>query len=202
MQPPVILVPGIGDDERKLRMLVRRLQQAGRQPIAISPQPSDGSAPIDTLARLLADAISDALGPDQPLDLFGFSMGGLICRYYLQQLGGLWRTRRFVTLASPHRGTWVAYRYPGRAAARQMRPYSPFLVALNAEMHLEQVAFTFLWSPLDLTVLPASNSALPVGRSVRVLSPMHGTLLYDPNVLRQVAACLDDDVDGEAKTAA
>ena len=126
MQPPVILVPGIGDDERKLRMLVRRLQQAGRQPIAISPQPSDGSAPIDTLARLLADAISDALGPDQPLDLFGFSMGGLICRYYLQQLGGLWRTRRFVTLASPHRGTWVAYRYPGRAAARQMRPYSPF----------------------------------------------------------------------------
>lgn len=194
MQPPVILVPGIGDDERKLRMLVRRLQQAGRQPIALSPQPSDGSAPIDTLARLLADAISDALGPDQPLDLFGFSMGGLICRYYLQQLGGLSRTRRFVTLASPHRGTWVAYRYPGRPAARQMRPHSPFLAALNAEMHLlEQVAFASLWSPLDMTILPASNSALPVGRSVRVLSPMHGTLLYDPNVLRQVAACLNAD---------
>jgi len=196
MQPPVILVPGIGDDESKLHMLAAQLQQAGRRPIALAPQPSDGTAPIEALARLLADAIDDALGPEQPFDLFGFSVGGIICRYYLQRLGGLPRTRRFVTLASPHRGTWMAFRYPARPAPRQMRPHSAFLADLNAELHaLAQVEFTSIWSPLDLTIVPASSSALPVGRSVRVLSPLHGMLLYDLNVLRRVTVCLNGETD-------
>lgn len=196
MQLPVILVPGIGDDESKLHMLVAQLQQAGRSPIALAPQPSDGTAPIEALARLLADAVDDALGPEQPFDLFGFSMGGIISRYYLQRLGGLPRTRRFVTLASPHQGTWMAYLYPGRPAPRQMRPHSPFLADLNADLQqLAQVEFMSIWSPLDLTIVPASSSALPVGRSVRILSPLHGMLLDDPNVLRRVTACLNGETE-------
>jgi len=197
VNPPVILVPGIGDNERKLRVFVPWLEKAGRTAVAIAPQPSDGTAPIEALADLLAAGIDKAIGQESQIDLFGFSMGGIVCRYYLQRLGGLARTRRFVTLASPHRGTWMALRYPTRPAPRQMRHHSAFLENLNAELHLlEQVDFTSMWTPLDLTILPASNSALPVGRSVRVLSPFHSTLLYDTGVLRKATAFLNGDGGG------
>lgn len=196
MKPPVILTPGIGDNERKLRVFVPWLEKAGRTVIAVAPQPSDGTAPIEALADLLAAAIDKAAGPESQIDLFGFSMGGIVCRYYLQRLGGLARTRRFVTLASPHRGTWMAWRYPTRPAPRQMQPHSAFLEGLNAELHLlERVDFTSMWSPFDLTIVPASSSALPVGRSVHVLSPFHSTLLYDPGVLRKATAYLNGEGD-------
>ncbi len=195
MPLPIVLVPGIGDDERKVRMLAARVEKAGRRPLAIAPQPSDGTVSIETLAQLLSERIDAALGAEAPFDLFGFSMGGIVSRCYLQQMGGLARVRRFVTLATPHRGTWLAFRYPSLPAVQQMRPSSAFLTALNDEMHLlEQIAFTSLWSPLDLTIMPASSSALPVGRSLRVISPWHGTLLYDPNVLRQAMAALNGEL--------
>lgn len=194
MNEPTILVPGFKDDARILRPLVNFLKKAQLEPYPISPQPSDGSVSIDVLAAQLAEQVNAIVGPEQPINLVGFSMGGLICRAYVQKLGGVTRTRRLVTVATPHQGTWTAYTY-NRPACLQMRPGSPFLVELNEDISaLEQVQFSSIWSPLDLTILPATSSCLMVGEILSILSPFHGTLLFDPRVLRLVATVLQQPV--------
>jgi triacylglycerol lipase len=188
VQCPVVLTPGYQDNERKLSWLAAHLERSGLQPIVISPQPTDASVGIDTLAMALAEQIELRLGPDQPFDYFGFSMGGLIGRYYLQRLGGAKRMRRLVTLATPHRGTWTARLVPSRPALAQMYPESDFLTDLNQDLTLlVEHDFMAFWTPFDLTVTPAYHAYLPTLPATRLFSPFHGTLLHDPIVLREVA---------------
>ncbi len=194
-----ILVPGFGDDTGILRGLERYLREAGVAAYAISPQPSNGAVGIEVLAQQLATTIKQQFSATTRLNLIGFSMGGLICRSYLQQCGGVARTERLITVATPHQGTWTAYTY-NRPACVQMRPGSAFLAALNRDLTaLQQVHFTSIWTPLDLTILPATSSYLPVGEMIQVWSPFHYTLLLDPRILQIIATRLrerDEDRKG------
>jgi triacylglycerol lipase len=188
---PVVLTPGYHDDARKLSWLASSMRLSGLQPVIISPQPSDASVGIDDLARKLAVEIEEQLGPTQPFDFFGFSMGGLIGRYYLQRLGGAQRMRRLVTLATPHRGSWTARLLPSRPALAQMYPGSDFLADLNQDLTLlAERDFMAFWTPFDLSVTPAYNCYLPGLPSMRLYSPFHATLLHDPIVLREVVNAL------------
>ena len=182
-----ILVPGFSDQASFLRPLERALRRKGLDAHVVSPQPSDGCVGIDVLAAALVAEIERTVPAAQPLNLFGFSMGGLICRTYLQRLDGLARTRRLVTLATPHQGTYAAYLY-NRPACFQMRPGSEFLADLNRDVdQLAQIYVASIWTPLDLTILPPASSMLPVGEMVPILSPFHRTLVYDPRVVAVVA---------------
>jgi triacylglycerol lipase len=184
---PIVLTPGYLDDERKLSWLASFMRRSGLHPIIISPQPTDASVGIDVLATILAAEIERQLGPVQPFHFFGFSMGGLIGRYYLQRLGGHERMRRLVTLATPHRGSWTARLLPTRPALAQMYPGSDFLADLNQDLSL-LVAHDFIafWTPFDLSVTPPYNCYLPSLPAVRLYSPFHATLTHDPVVLRAV----------------
>jgi triacylglycerol lipase len=185
-----ILVPGWLDNVRTLGRLRTFLELAGHKAVICSPQPSDGTAPIPRLAQQLADFIDGGFAPGEPVNLFGFSMGGLINRYYLQKMDGWRRVRKFVTAASPHRGTMTA-KLATLQAALQMRPDSEFILDLNSDLTaLERVQFTSIWSPFDLTIVPANSSVLPVGKAKRVWSPAHGVMMYDPNVMRVIAQVL------------
>lgn len=185
-----ILVPGWLDNVRTLGRLRTFLELAGHKAVICSPQPSDGSAPIPRLSQQLADFIDGGFAADEPINLFGFSMGGLINRYYLQKMDGWRRVRKFVTAASPHRGTMTA-KLATYQAALQMRPDSEFILDLNSDLSvLERVQFTSIWSPFDLTIVPANSSVLPVGKTRRVWSPAHGVMMYDPNVMRVIAQVL------------
>ena len=188
---PIVLTPGFYDDAKKLSSLVNLLRRNGLEPVTISPQPSDGSVGIDTLAVKLAQEIDIRLGSDQPIQFFGFSMGGLIGRYYVQELGGAKRVRRLLTLATPHRGSWTARLLPPRPALLQMYPDSEFLTELNRDVTpLIEYNFKALWTPFDLSVTPAYNCYLPSLPARRIYSPFHGTLLRDPIVLREIVRCL------------
>lgn len=193
-QLPVVLVPGFRDDARKVSYLARRLKAAGATPIAISPQPSDGRAPLEELARQLATAIAEKLGDGGRFRLFGFSMGGLIGRYYIQQLGGVARVQKFVTLATPNRGSWMGRVYPHLQACAQMTPDSPFLTQLNADLSaLARVRYTSIWSRFDLTIVPASSSRLPIGTMIPLNFPVHGWLLRDARVVDVVVQALTEE---------
>lgn len=187
-----VLVPGWLDNDRTLTRLRTFLELNGVRAVICSPQPSDGSAPIERLAEQLAAFIESGFGPEEPVNLFGFSMGGLIHRVYLQQMEGWRRVRKFVTVATPHRGTMTA-RLASHQGAIQMRPDSEFILQLNRDLSaLERVQFTSVWSPLDLTIVPANSSILPVGKARRIWSPAHGIMMYDPNVMRVVAGLLKE----------
>lgn len=185
-----ILVPGFNDDTLILQPLVDYLQREALQPIALSPQPSNGTVSIEILAQQLAKLIEQRVSPKQRLNLVGFSMGGLVCRVYLQQLGGARRSDRLVTVATPHQGTWSAYSF-NRPACVEMRPGSQFLAQLNGDLTaLRTIAVTSIWTPFDITIMPAVNSYLGVGDFISVLSPFHQLMLMDSRVLRVIADTL------------
>ncbi|MFN8440722.1 MAG: alpha/beta fold hydrolase [Caldilineaceae bacterium] len=170
--------------------MARHLQTNGWQASVVSPQPSDGSVGIEVLAQSLAETIDSALSKEQPLALVGFSMGGLICRYYAQQLDQGRRTQQLITLSTPHQGTYAAYLFD-RPAPLQMRPGSQFLQELNQDLSLlKKMHFTSMWTPFDLTILPAHSSRMPVGDMVQIRTLIHRFVVDDRRVWRAVAECL------------
>lgn len=186
----MLLVHGIWKSGRAFRAMARYLEQRGFAVHTIDLVPNDGRAPIETLARQVEAFVEARLPQGSPLDLVGFSMGGVVSRYYLQRLGGIERVRRFVTISSPHHGTLTAYlrRLPG---ALQMRPKSEFLRDLNSDVHqLDRIDVTSIWTPLDLMILPSDSSRLPIGREILVAAPVHALMLHDRRSLRAVADAL------------
>lgn len=187
---PVLLVHGIWRSGATFGRMSRYLRERGFAVHAIDLVPSDGTVGLEALASQIAAYVDAELSPGSALDLVGFSMGGVVSRYYVQRLGGVERVRRLVTVSSPHHGTATAYltRRPGGV---QMRPESPFLAELNGDLAaLERVDFTSIWTPLDLMIVPADSSRLPLGREVLVAAPLHGLMLHDPRALRAVAEAL------------
>lgn len=187
---PTILVPGWLDNENTLSRLAAHLNKYGQDAHVCSPQPSDGTVPVDELACTLGEFIDARFGPDSPINLMGFSMGGLITRTYIQHREGWKRVQKFVTVATPHRGTLTA-QFMSRPAARQMRPRSSFIRELNRDLtFLARMQFTSIWSPLDTMIVPASSSLLPVGAMRRIISPAHVLMPYDPQIMRAVLDAL------------
>lgn len=190
---PVVLVPGYRDNEHKMRYVEAALAEAGFQVHSLSPQPSDGTVGIDQLAQRLAQQIEETFDPGVRCDYVGFSMGGLIGRYYLQQLGGTARVTHFITVATPHRGTLTAQALGHYPALHQMTPDSDFLAQLNSDLeHLEQTNFRAVWTPFDLSVTPPANAYLPDFPHYRVWSPFHATMLMDPWVVRLLVNLLQE----------
>ena len=140
----------------------------------------------------LQTRIDDLFPKEQPLDFVAFSMGGLVCRYYLQRLGGLERTGRFVTISTPHRGSWLAWLL-FNTGGRQMRPGSPFLrdLARDAD-RLEATRFTSLWTPLDVMIVPSNSSVIPEARCRKIWCLMHPLMVLEPRCLRAAAQSLRD----------
>lgn len=189
--PPVILVHGIHSSSRDLTRLARHLEREGREVFLIDFTHSDGRIALDELAQELARFI-EARVPAGPFDLVGFSMGGLISRYYVQRLAGAGRVAHFVTLAAPHQGTALAglNRLPG---VLQMRRGSEFLRELERDREaLAQIKFTSFYTPLDLMILPARSSELPQARNVRIWALVHPSLILEKRCLRAISAALDE----------
>lgn len=184
---PVILIPGWLDNADKMNAMNAFLRSQGFRAETVSPQPSDGSVPIEQLATQALDEINMRIGADAAFDYVGFSMGGIIGRFILHLLGARSRIRRFVTISSPHRGVIGAH-LAWQPALRQMHRGSALMQELNLHLtDLEAIPFLSIWTPLDLTVIPANSSVLPVGRAQKIVNPAHALMVYDPRVQRAVA---------------
>ncbi|MEO1298303.1 MAG: triacylglycerol lipase [Cyanobacteria bacterium J06636_16] len=188
---PVLLIHGIGDTTRVFDRMVAYLRDRDWTDIhAINLVPNNGDVGLDQLAKQVKAYVDTHMTHAAKIDLLGFSMGGIVSRYYVQRLGGIQRVQRFITLSSPHNGTWTAYFRSG-PGVQQMRPNSPFLNDLNQTMHeLKQVDFSSLWTPCDLMILPASSSHLPVGQVQTFSVLLHPLMLVDRRSLAAVAEAL------------
>ncbi|NIJ52217.1 esterase/lipase family protein [Dyadobacter arcticus] len=137
----LILVHGFMDTGRRMAWMSRRLRALGWKVLVPSLQRSNGTETIEKLAEHLRLYIIENTLESERTDLVAFSMGGLVCRYYLQRLGGLARTDRFITIATPHNGTLAAYFLP-IVGVKQMRPQSAFLDNLNSDINqLQRLVF-------------------------------------------------------------
>jgi len=189
--PPLVLVHGLFDTPRLFDSLRRRL--AGRRsPLLVPHLPHGlGSVPLEDLAALLGSHIEAAFGPDQAVDLMGFSMGGVIGRVWIQLEGGHRRTRRFTSVASPQRGTLAAVPWPRwpLAGIADMKPGSDLLRRLASQPEpLQQIECCSFYCPTDLTVFPGWEAVLPVGPRLPLPVWWHNRLMAEPGSLDPVVA--------------
>jgi triacylglycerol lipase len=169
------------------------LERRGHPVHALDLVPNTGGVSLPELALQLESYVSAHFSEEQRLDIVGFSMGGLVSRYYMQRLGGIQRVRRFVAIGTPHRGTWTAYLW-SNPGIRDMRPGSAFLEDLNRDIEqFESISFTSIWTPFDLMIVPYTSSRARVGRSFQVRTLIHALLIVDPRVLQLVAGILSDE---------
>lgn len=191
---PVLLVHGIHDSAASMRVMGQWLRHRGWEVYDLSLAPNDGKAPLEELAGQVDTFVSTTFLRGRKFDIVAFSMGGIVCRYYLQRMSGARRVDRFVQISSPNHGTWMAslFSQPG---CIQMRRRSQFLNSLNADLsELTQIQFTTIWTPLDLVILPARSSVMPVGRNVRVWVLAHPLMVLQPAVFRRIEGALSQKV--------
>jgi triacylglycerol lipase len=187
---PVLLLHGLCDTARLFRRLKRHLEEREWEVHILEFVPNNGTAGLEMLAQQVHDYVAGTFAPGQSIDLLGFSMGGIVGRYYLQRLGGLSRVHRFITISSPHQGTWTAYLLR-RKGVRQMRPNSGFLKDLDSDSaRFEGGRFTSIWTPTDLMIVPAKSSVIPHAKTVRIVVTHHARMAGNHRVMRAVEAGL------------
>ena len=158
--PPVILVHGFGHNRSAWLYLARHLRQSGISTVeTFDYNPLADDVPtLGAALRHRVDALRRRTGADR-VDLIGHSMGGIVCRWMIQECGGWDLVRTCVTVSSPHQGTrWAAFG-PGRVA-HQLRPQSPVIQRLARTLRPSGVRWISYYSNIDALVMPATSARL------------------------------------------
>lgn len=182
----IVLVHGFGDSGRRFVHLQRRLDAAGHHCHCPTLKPADARHGIADLAQKLAASIDAQLSPATRFAVVGFSMGCLIARTYLQQLGGANRACAFFAISGPHQGSWLAYGYPGQGC-REMRRGSHFLQQLAQSVEsLSPLPLFAYRTPFDLMVLPSRSAHWPQARNRVVPTLLHRCMVSSKLVAEDI----------------
>ncbi len=182
----VVMVHGIFEDGVAFNPLRRRLERHGVECFVPQMKPADARTGLEVLAKGLKDEIDAEFGAEDPIAIVAFSMGGLVSRYYLQELGGAERCEQFITISSPHHGTKMAYTYFGEGA-RQMRPGSQFLRDLEAtENILGEMPIISYRTPMDLIIRPTGSPIWERAENRSHVVAMHPLMLHTRTVLDDI----------------
>ena len=194
---PLVLVHGLWDTPRLFVRLVQHLDQPER-PLLIPHLPHGlGVVPLRQLASQLDRHIQDRFGAEVMVDLLGFSMGGVVGRIWLQELGGAARTSQFFSVGSPQQGTLAALPIPRRllAGAADMKIGSSLLRDLRSGSDaLDALQCRSYFCRWDLMVCPGWRAVLPMGsrRALPVLT--HQQLMSHSSALEPIARDLRESV--------
>lgn len=192
---PVVMVHGYGEPGWYFMYgIYRDLRKNDWQalyPISLFPNIND----IKEQAKLVASKI-DLAKKEQgvnKVDYVCHSMGGLIGRHYIQEMRGANNIDHFVSIATPHYGTQVAWLGIGEAA-KQMRPGSDFLSKLNAGNPIYgSIKYTSIWTKTDEIVIPSENAVLRGSRIMPDIKNVgHFLILWSDETYKQVKEALTD----------
>ena len=181
-QRTIVLVHGYLANRSTLLPLATYLRLRGLKPVlAYDYRSSDG---IEQAAIGLRDFLKRSVRGGR-IDLVCHSLGGVVARCYLQELGGARRVDRCITLSSPHRGTYNAYWVPSRVG-RELRPDSELLARLEATRdRAAEVRFTSIVAGSDNIILPRVFAG---GEDLVHLPDLgHIGMLFSPRVFSAVA---------------
>jgi len=185
-----VLVHGIFDTGRIFAVMGRALERRGYICHAPSLRPRGGLKPLEHWADQLAAVVDREVPAAEKFHLIGFSMGGMVGRYFVQRRGGGARLGRLVTISTPHHGSRTAQLLP-TPGSRQLRPDSDFVADLNRDVDtLAAYGFTSLWTRFDLMVVPARSSVIAPAQCREFAVPLHALMLLDRRVIAAVAAAL------------
>lgn len=182
----VVLVHGIFEDGQAFDSLKRRLETHGVKCYVPKLKPNNGRGGLEVAAENLKADIEAEFGENEKFALVSFSMGGLISRYYLQNLGGAERCESFITISTPHHGTAVAHLFPTKGS-EQMRPGSPFLRDLaENEESLGNIPVVSYRTPMDMIILPTKSSVWDRAENHSMPVSLHPLMLHSKPVLDDI----------------
>lgn len=173
----VVFVHGFFASAGVFRPMRRHLHDAGLVSASFSYVPG---VSISRIAKKLA-ALVDALPKDRRVHLVGHSLGGLVSRWYVQELGGHERVAQTISLASPFAGTERANLVPLLVGA-DLATYSAVLDRLRARARTFDVPHTSIVGDSDWVVVPNHSAMFPHGDVVVLPGRGHNALLYDDAV--------------------
>ena len=182
----IVLVHGFLNRGGILRGLAGHLTAAGHTCFLPSLKPCDARCGLPALADQLDQYINASLADGSRLAIVGFSMGAMVARYYLQELGGYRRANAYFSICGPHAGTISAYIYPS-AGAYQMRPGSEFLTQLDQTAdRLADMPITCYWTPYDLMIRPLESARWSRAEHVRLPALIHSLMVFDRRLYRDI----------------
>ena len=190
---PLVLVHGLWDRPRVFHRLIQAMDQPQRDLLVPHLPHGLGGVPLRQLAHRLDREILNRFGSETTLDLLGFSMGGIISRIWLQDLGGAARTRRFFSVGSPHQGTITAQPIPRSllAGAADMKIGSQLLHHLQLRSdQLSIVQCHSFFCRWDLMVCPGWRAVLPQGSIQDIPVLTHQQLMTHPLALNILCQAL------------
>ena len=153
-------------------------------PATIYRYDCSGFVSFEELGGQLATAIRSR---GAPVNLVGYSMGGLVIRS-AHLVDSSLPIRRAAFMNSPHGGSWLACLLP-LAGVRQMRPFDPYMKRLAA--HTWDVPTLTIWNPVDGIIVPGRNTRWDgAGEHVRCGVPIHYWPILSKPLQRRVVEFL------------
>lgn len=190
---PVLLLPGFLMPASSFGMMKVSLQEAGYGHFKVLdrwPWFSDINEFADQ-GKFFADRLRRRTGASH-IELLGHSMGGLVGRVMIQNLGYAEHVNHYVSMGTPHHGTVMgSFATLYANSALQMTPGSAFLKALNAhEGAPSAIKYTSLHAGLDEIVLPHTSVDLAGATNVEIPNVFHIPMPMMPEVCRATVAAL------------
>ena len=187
-----LIIDGIWGSHRRWERLRSRIaKEVG--PCTIWRYDNSGRVSIEALAKALSSQLRQL---DVPVNLIGYSMGGLVIREALRQSPES-KVKKVALLNSPNHGSAAAFFVP-LSACREMRPGSAFLRQLNAAPWTYPTLVT--WCPYDLMVFPGSSGRWDKANVLlRTDVPMHLWPVFSVEIHRSITAFLSSKDDTLAR---
>ena len=192
---PVLLVHGFGHNRSGWTRLEQRLARRGFGCVySVNYNPFRHDVPeIASELGTQIERVRDATGAAS-VNVVGHSLGGVLLRWYVQELGGDEVVDTAITVASPHEGTRAAL-FGRNRTAHELRPGSWLMRRLADGARPMDVQWVALYSNLDVLVQPASSAMLrdPVleARNVLVKDRGHIAIMASSKTLDIIVAALD-----------
>ena len=186
---PIILIHGLWNTSSIFSSITSKLDEIGIEYFAPTLNHSYGITSIIDLSKILNELILEKYGLEKEIDILGFSMGGIIGRYWLQKFNGYKRTRRLISIGSPHKGTLMAQlvpKYPFRGIS-EMKINSKFLRELaKNDFFLDGIECISFFTYWDLMVFPSWWTNLNLGKKISVKVFKHRNLVSNKTVIDKI----------------
>jgi hypothetical protein len=167
----VVLVHGFLATAGVFRPLRARLErETGARVATFTHAPGVG---VRRIARRLAELV-DRMPKSSRVTVVGHSLGGVVARYYVQELEGHTRVARTVSLATPFGGMSV----PPLFVGADVQPQSELLVRLRLRAHECGVPHTSIVAAEDKLVIGAATASLGFGDVIVLPERGHNSVLF------------------------
>ena len=186
---PIILIHGLWNTSDIFSSITSKLDQIGIEYFAPTLKHEYGRTSIVELTNLLNDLILEKYGLEKELDILGFSMGGIIGRYWIKKFNGYKRTRKFITVGSPHNGTLASQlvpKYPFTGIS-EMKINSFLLRELSkCDYLLRNVKCISFFTYWDLMVFPGWRAIMTSGEKISLKIYKHKNLVRNQKAIERI----------------